>query len=286
VYGWDNMVGTFTICVTELAAIQDEYTGAIELISYPDVLPLSVVASSNYGATQSIAPINCNGYTSPAPVKDVWFKFKAVSASHTIVPHHGANDASAFDMIVQILSPEMWSHVACDDNAGVPIHPITYGSFIIDNWYYIRVYGWDNSAGTFTLGVTHSLTIANECSAAITLTVGAAFVAGHNVGATGSISAITCGMYTSSNPVKDVWYKFTATSATHTVSVQHFDGFDMIVDIRSGTCAELSEKLFCGDLNGAGDFEVVATSLTVSNVYFVRVYGWDGATGGFNIKVY
>jgi len=118
----------------------------------------------------------------------------------------------------------------------------------------------------------------NECAAATTLTPGATCVttAGTTTAATQSIPAITCAGFTSDDAF-DVWYKFTATQATHAVVVDAT--FDAVIDVRSGACT--GTNIACADDNFlAGVESVVLNGLTVGQTYLIRVYEWGGDEDG------
>ncbi len=126
----------------------------------------------------------------------------------------------------------------------------------------------------------------NECATATSLTSGTTCVptSGTTVGATQSLPAIACGGFTGTAD-DDVWYRFTASSATHAVTVVGDATFDAVVDVRSGSCPGVN--IGCADAAGDGGTEVVnLTGLTAGQTYYVRVYSYVAtATGTFTICV-
>jgi subtilisin-like proprotein convertase family protein len=143
-----------------------------------------------------------------------------------------------------------------------------------------------NSNPTCNLTLAPVSFLCNDaCEFAIPLTVGYTcnFTAGTSVGATQSLPASTCSDFTSS-AANDVWYSFVALTNTHRVTVAGGPGFDAIVEARSGACNGTS--VACVDLTVGGQTEVLnLTGLTIGQTYLVRVYGWAGGTGTFNICV-
>ena len=127
----------------------------------------------------------------------------------------------------------------------------------------------------------------DDCTSATTLTSGTscAPITGTTTGATQSMAPITCGGYTGTSD-DDVWYKFVATSTSHTVTVAGIGSFDAVVDVRSGTCAN-STNIGCADATTNGGTETATlTGLTVGSTYYVRVYTYDaGVSGNFTICV-
>ncbi|MBL7701389.1 MAG: PKD domain-containing protein, partial [Ferruginibacter sp.] len=241
-------------------------------------------AGTNVGATQSIAPITCAGFTSSSAL-DVWYQFTATATAHTVTVVGGG----LFDAIIDVRSGACnGTNIGCADatTAG-GTEAVTVGGLTIGNVYLIRVYGWAGGTGTFTICVTGAAAApANDnCTTATTLTSGTTCTstAGSNVAATQSLAPITCAGFTSSSAL-DVWYQFTAVATTHTITVVGGGTFDAIIDVRSGACN--GTNIACADATTSGGTEVAtATGLTIGNTYRVRVYGWAGGTGTFTICV-
>jgi hypothetical protein len=82
-----------------------------------------------------------------------------------------------------------------------------------------------------------------------------------------------------------VWYRFVASQSTDSVIVAPVPGFDPVLEVFSGSCSALT-SLGCSDGTAANAIEKLAPgTLIPGQTYFVRVYGWAGATGNFNICV-
>lgn len=72
-----------------------------------------------------------------------------------------------------------------------------------------------------------------------------------------------------------VWYKFTATSPNHIITVTGASGFDAVVDLRSGACN--GSNIACADATFSGGTEVINySSLIIGSVYYVRVFDYYG----------
>lgn len=120
----------------------------------------------------------------------------------------------------------------------------------------------------------------DNCAGATNLTVYGSScggsTAGNVSGATQSIPSLLCSGFTG-DANDDVWYKFTATGTAHTITVAGSASFDAVVDVRSGACN--GSAYACADLTGSGGTEVInLTGLTVSAVYYVRVYDYASGT--------
>ncbi len=165
------------------------------------------------------------------------------------------------------------------------------------NTYYVRVYYFFNyySDSTFTICITTpSPPINDDCSGAVALTVSSnsnciGAVTGTVQYATTSLPVITCigvdaageigasgaSAYTGVNPVRDVWYKFVASSTDHNITVTGSSNFKTVIDVRSGSCN--GGTIDCGTAGSNGATLVVSPGdLTIGNTYYVRVYDYNG----------
>ncbi|MBC8082986.1 MAG: T9SS type A sorting domain-containing protein [Hymenobacter sp.] len=139
---------------------------------------------------------------------------------------------------------------------------------------------------TFT---TRVLPPANdECATAVTLTPGAAGAAcvttsGTVAGATQSNAPIPCAGFTAAT-AQDVWYNFTATAASHTITVT--GNFDGVMEVLSGACGTLT-NVGCADASAGNNETLTLTSLTAGTAYRVRYYPYSAnpTNGAFTICV-
>jgi len=157
--------------------------------------------------------------------------------------------------------------------------------------YYILVTGFSTNVGNFTMNVTCTAPPPptgnfNDCSGALTLTPGATCVntAGSTVGATQSIAPSTCSGFTS-NSALDVWYKFVATQANHVVIAGGGTTFDVVLEARSGACDGTFVSCIDGQILSGANEVLSLTGLTPGNTYYIRIYGWFGSVGAFNVCV-
>lgn len=110
-------------------------------------------------------------------------------------------------------------------------------------------------------------------------------VSGTTISASQSIAAISCNSFTG-NADDDVWYSFVATSTSHDITVTPGTLNDAVVELLSGACN--GTNVTCADATTGSNNEVInATSLTIGNTYYVRVYSYGNATnaGTFDICV-
>ncbi len=221
------------------------------------------------GTTQSQA--GCVGTADD----DVWYSFTATATSHTVT---FSNVTGTPDIVHQIFSGTCGAltSLACTDTPD----NTTVTGLTIGNTYYVRVYTYASS-GTASFNVcvtTPPAPPANDnCSGAITLTPATTCTntAGTTTGATQSQAGCV------GTADDDVWYKFTATATSHTVTFSSVTGTtDIVHQVFSGTCGALT-SLVCTD---TPDNSTV-TGLTIGNTYYIRVYTYFSGSASFNVCV-
>ncbi|UOQ72589.1 hypothetical protein [Hymenobacter cellulosilyticus] len=212
---------------------------------------------------------------------DVWYKFTAAATTHTVTL------TGTGDYVQEILSGSCGSLVSVDySDPSVS----TYSGLTVGSTYYVRVYSYGSAfpttaAAAFTICVTSSPAPSNDaCANAVTLTpatTGAACTAatsGTVEGATG-----TTGLAAPTGTADDdVWYRFTATSTVHTITLTGTGNY--VQEILTGSCATPTSVGF-SDPNAK-----TYTGLAVGTSYLVRVYSFGsvpvtGTAGAFTICV-
>jgi hypothetical protein len=256
--------------------VNDDCAGATEIT----LTGMSgTISGQTTDATQSIPPINCMGTSSAA--LDVWYKFIAPSANTNITV-----SPSGLDVIADLRSGSCdGTNINCSDGGGSGAsETINATNLTVGDTYYLRVYGYGISTGTFFISINGITPTYDDCAGAteITITGMSGSISGQTtVGATQSIPPINC-MGTSSSAL-DVWYNFVAPSANTNITVAP-SGFDVIADLRSGSCS--GTNINCSDGGGTGAPETInATGLNVGDTYYLRVYGYGTATGTFSIAI-
>jgi hypothetical protein len=123
----------------------------------------------------------------------------------------------------------------------------------------------------------------DECSGALVLA--STPLAGTTINATQSQAPEVCGTFTSS-AANDVWYQFTATAnGAATVTVSGVTVMDAVLQAYSGTCGALA-NIGCADAaSGTGSEVMALNGLLLGQTYYVRVYGYNGLRGTFNIAI-
>jgi Secretion system C-terminal sorting domain len=129
----------------------------------------------------------------------------------------------------------------------------------------------------------------DDCSGAtvVTQTANCSPTPGTTVNATQSAPAIYCnGLEGYADD--DVWYVFTATTHSPTITVIPAAGFDAVVDLRSGSCD--GTTIYCSDAKGPGGSETIWTyGLLIDEYYYIRIYSFglgSSTQGNFTVCVY
>lgn len=110
-----------------------------------------------------------------------------------------------------------------------------------------------------------------NCSGAVLLTNGACVTG--NAGISQNIVGCV------GNADDDVWYRFVASSTSHSLTVTGSASFDAVLQLFSGPCSALVSG-GCVDNTLSGQSEsMVASGLTIGNTYYVRVYHYFAGSG-------
>lgn len=127
----------------------------------------------------------------------------------------------------------------------------------------------DNCSGAFTVAVNAS----SNCAVTRTATT---------VNATQSQAGCT------GNADDDVWFSFTATATTHTITASPGTISDIVLQVFGGSaCASLGSSLACEDGPTAANPEIaILSGLTVNNTYYFRVFSYgSGGRGTFTVCI-
>jgi hypothetical protein len=142
--------------------------------------------------------------------------------------------------------------------------------------YYVRADCENATYSNWSGPFCYATTIENdECANATTLSINSNTTCslvtnGNVINATQSLPINTC----AGTANDDVWFKFTATSSTHLISLINFTSgtTDLVHSVYSGTCGALT-LLYCSDPNSS-----VASNLTVGQTYYIRIYTWTATS--------
>lgn len=170
--------------------------------------------------------------------------------------------------------------------------------------YYINIGHYsgttDNLEGPFTISIEATEPIPapenDDCATPTVLTPGGALetnlIMSTNEGGTRSANDVapTCGAFGFAAAGKDVWFSVVVPdSGSVTIETTNSQSIeDTIVQVYSGTCGNLT-SLGCNDDNPDTDdafSKVVVEGATAGDTLLVRVWGYNGESGSFNISAY
>lgn len=275
IWQYSSGTGTFNICITKPIdpPANDNCAGATTVTVNGGATCTSQTAGTVLGATSSGVSLGACGGTAD---DDVWYKFTATSTSQFISLNNIAGSTTdLYHIVYNGTCGSLGTEILCSDAESSTLTGLTIG-----NTYYVRVYSYTATTGqTSTFDVCITSPPANdECTGALTVTANTGTTcttqtAGTLVNATASAQSIgACG----GTADDDVWFKFTATSATMTTNINNIAGSttDLYHTVYSGTCGSLGAAIICSDPNGNN-----LTGLTIGNTYYIRIYSYTSTPG-------
>ncbi len=252
------------------ATAQNECSTAVTLISSTGCNNTNINLSS---ATASASiPLGC---AAAGTYNDYWYRFTAVATLHTITLSNLGPRITA--PRIQLYSGTCGSltSVGCSSS---PHTSLTQTGLTIGVTYYVRIsqFGSFGASGNYRMDVciTHPQPPPSndDCSGATVLTPsatctntsGTLFYAASSSTAGGSAPCVTGTLY-------DVWYRFTATSTTHAITLSslgsNLTATSTYIQVFSGSCGSLT-SISCNTASS----RTVLTSLTAGTSYYIRIY--------------
>jgi trimeric autotransporter adhesin len=285
--------GKFDICITHppLSPANDDCSGATTLTSTPTPTCSSVTANIRYATSNG--PAGACGGATLATTFEVWFKFVATSTTHAVTISNLGSNFTAATTYIELLSGTCGGALAslgCQA-ANITNGRITNTALTIGTTYYVRVYvltSPTSSSGSWNFDICVQHPPVNDlCANFITLAPGAACTntAGTLDLATTTVLAAPNGCV-AAGTYYDVWYKFVATAATHTVTLSGMGANFTAprINIYTGACGLLI-PVGCAS----------ATSLTQATIatvtYYVQIANFGvnpsgtGTAGNFDICI-
>lgn len=263
----------------------NDCAGAVTLSVNPALTCAATTSGTTTNASQS--QTGCLGTADD----DVWYKFTATATSHNITVTPGTLSDAVFQVFSGTCGGTLTSLGCVDSTVGSAVETTTLTGLSLGATYFVRVYSYSNGSnqGTFTICATTITPPVNDnCSGAVAMTVNptsacTTSTSGTTIGGTQSLAGC------SGTADDDVWYKFTATGNSHTITVTPGTLGDIVFQVFSGTCAGTLTSMGCTDaVIGAGIETTTLTGLTAGTTYYVRVYSYysgAGYQGTFSICV-
>ena len=267
----NTLTGTFNICVTHAAPVNDECASAITLSSYTSCV--NTAGTLNLSTANGSTPGGCAAGT----YYDVWYTFTGNGLAQTVtLSGLGVNVANPQVQIFSGTCAALTSR-ACGTTSAT--YTTTLGTT-----YYVRVANINadpsgtGTASNFNICLTHPGLANDQCQGAISIssTTGCSYTAGTLVGAT--YTAFTNCNYSE----VDAWYSFVAQSPIPTITITGSVG-RIQVQIYSGTCGALT--CIGGTTGNTEPKTYNATNLVIGQTYYVRVTTNNGTTPTFSLCI-
>lgn len=283
IYADPDVTGTFNICITDPLPTNNLCGSVITLTSNTTCINTAGNMYNSTVSTTTISGPNC----ATGVIRDVWYRFVAQSTNPTItLSSLGVNFTNAG---MQLLSNDCggtFTTYFCGTTS------IAADFLVPGTTYYIRVYTTSAAVPASLVGWNFNICVTDpvppvppndECANAINLLISASCsnVPGTVTGSTASpLGTFGC----SGTVAYDVWYKFTAVSASSTIDLtsagSNFNTPRM--QLFSGNCGTLT-SLTCSSSGSITQATVAGTT------YYVRVYSATGpapnGNADFNICV-
>ena len=284
IYSTTNAAGTFNICITDPNNLCGAAANSVLLTSSTIC---NNIPGNIYGATLAPAPTITAPDCAAGVTRDVWYRFVAQTTNPTItLSSIGVNFTNPGMQLLSNNCGSTFTTFFCGTTS------IAADFLVPGTTYFIRVYSTTIAAPISPVGAGFNICITDpiaavppndECATAINLLISASCsnIPGTVSGSTynGSIP-IGCAPAT---PAYDVWYKFTALTASSTITLSGA-GSNFItprIQLFSGTCGGLV-SMACGT-------PTITNATVTGTTYYVRVYSTTGPapTGNadFNICV-
>lgn len=153
--------------------------------------------------------------------------------------------------------------------------------------YLLRVFLYNDTRNTYsmTLSGAGGGGGSNDTCANATAVVNGGTYSGSTASATVDGSA-SCG---SSSTTRDVWFKYTAPAAGTLRVDSCGSAYDTVVSLHSACAGTSANQLVCNDDCGGspcgGVNSCISRAVTTGVTYYVRVSGYNGASGSFTLHV-
>ncbi|MGB1206141.1 MAG: T9SS type A sorting domain-containing protein [Chitinophagales bacterium] len=280
--GYAAATGTFCISVVSVTApANDACSEAQSLTQNADC---QTTTGSVFGAAPSSYPgVDCNGLGFQSVANDdVWYSFVATTENAIIEV-----DAN-FDSVIEMFEGDdcdaltsIFCADALTDGVGTPTEAIVASELMIGETYYVRIYSFADGIvadPVFTICVFDAPEPpANDnCDGAMALTQNSTCepTTATIYGATESDALGCLGIAND-----DVWFSFEATNDSAIIEVDA--PFNSVIELMEvSDCADATTylSLICQNNNAnVGEEMMLATELTVGNIYIIRVSSFDGS---------
>jgi gliding motility-associated-like protein len=273
----DYVSGSFTLCLDD--EISFDFLAGAEEIPH-DMGCSSDAAYTNLYGTPDEVPGSCWGTSNT--LKNVWFKFQALSRFLTFEVKTGSIYGNMQRAQMAVFN-SAGQEVSCiPDIVGQGTTTLSADTLTPGDWYYIAVDD-DYVSGSFTICISDQPTY-NYWEGAIELPHNfgcSANQAYTNLAATPDMAPGSC--WGTSNTLKNVWFKFQATTTNVTVDIKTGSVYGNMQRAQMALWNDAFQQVACvGDLLAQGTTTMSMDTLTVGNWYYISVDD-DYVSGTFSL---
>lgn len=261
---------TFDLCIRQIVPPANyDCANAKVLIVGTDLTCTNGVSGTTIGATQSLA--GCVGTAD----YDVWYKFQATGAEHSIIINTVIGPGLSADTVTQVFDSCGGTSLVCQDS---PNSPINLAGLTIGNNYVFRIYSYNSTTTTrasFTVcvGTPPPPPSNDDCAGAKVLAVGQT-IFDNSTSSLGTPEGIGCDLGNAG-----LWYLFMGTGDM--VRVDSAAQFDHEMAIASGSCGNFT-NVSCSDDQLSGDVESSSFVTVLGTRYYTYIaqYAANNTTTG------
>ena len=288
VWGYKGNRESFEICAWEPQTFptNNDPTGATDLDVGTSSCSGKKTGSTEVASNSGVGTPSCGtGLGS-----DVWYKVAVPTSGNLAIETFDVG--GSFDSVLTVYSgsPGNLTEVSCDnDGSSGNLSKLILTGQTVNTTLYIRVWGSNGDRNSFEICAwdPQNIPANNNPMGAISLTVGSGSCSGNIEGSTevassSGVGAPNCGADFSS----DVWYTaIVPASENLTIETSDVSGssFDSVLTVYSGSPGSLTE-IACDDNDGLGSLsKLVLTGQTANTTLYIRVWGYGGNRGRFEI---
>ena len=273
--GFSAAAGNFTLTASVVtpdpAPVNDLCANAI-------TIGLGSIAGTTYCASTDGAS-SC-GFSA---TNDVWYRFRPeCSGTYTF----DTCAEATFDTVVSVLtacSAGASTQIACNDDACNGLRSSVSVALTAGTTYLVRVAGYFNAQGNFTLNATRNAdTFPTNDACRNAIPVGVGTVSGSTLCASADGTA-TCGVSSGST---DVWYTFTPDcDGFYSVETMGSTNYDTVLSTHRGCPGSIGNQIACDDDGGLGLLSRMVVPMIGGHPLLVRVSGFAGERGSFELAI-
>lgn len=212
---------------------------------------------------------------------DVWFVYTATCTG--VASFDTCTNTANFDPVLEVFDGtcNTLNSLGCDDDGCNDLYPHVVAPVVQGGTYFVRVGGWAQRQGSFDVVVRCATPLPNdECTGALPI------FSGDNGPYSNRLATTSPEFWPCGQGGSDLWFSYRASCSTLiTVGLcGAATNFDTVLEVLSGSCGNLISQ-GCND--DACTTVRRSSQLSFQSVagmqYFIRVGGYDGKRGEFEI---